>query len=299
MPSVSFAETDDGFDADAEPALITPGEAAATIADIVPSAMQPAPRERVAGVVSEANLKLTTTEFLVTGVPGRSAIARDTDMGFAIATTAGRLDVVPSDVSIDASRPVRVAGGDAVIVANTATDADTLTRPDGGGIETFTQIRSADAPEDFSWTAALPGQEQIRARADGGAEIVDAKGAVIATVSAPWAKDADGRSVPTTLSVSGDTLTMHVAHLDGGFAYPIVADPWWAPQWLKDAGSAIRSGIVSAARGIGSVVGYAASNRGACGSGAVGAAKRVKIKNPWAIAAAAAAGCLMGVYGNG
>lgn len=299
MPVSSLAEFDEAIDTDAEPALITPTEAAETIAGIVPSALLPAPKERIAGVLSQADLKVTATEFVVTGVPGRSAIQRDPELGFALATTAGRLDVVPSDVSIDASPPVRVAGGDAIIVANTATDADTLTRPDSGGIETFTLIRSADAPEEYSWTVSLPGDEKLRARTDGGAEVVDATGAVVMTVSPPWAKDSEGRSVPTTLAVAGDTVTMHVAHASGEFAYPIVADPLWTPKWLKKAGSAVKSGAVTVARSVGSGVEYIASNPTACAKGAWAAGKVVKSAGPWTIAIVGLGGCVAKVATSG
>jgi hypothetical protein len=50
--------------------------------------------------------------------------------------------------------------------------------------------------------------------------------ALIAVVSAPEAKDADGKSVPSRLTVDGDVITLHVAHRDAGVAYPVVADPY-------------------------------------------------------------------------
>ena len=42
----------------------------------------------------------------------------------------------------------------------------------------------------------------------------------------PTAHDANGQPVATTLTVDGDTVTMHVDHQGEGHAYPIVADPW-------------------------------------------------------------------------
>ena len=293
-PTLALADFDEPG-TDAEPTLVTPAEAAASMGGVIPAALQPAPAERIAGFASEANLKATPQEFVVTGVPGRSAIERDPDNGFSLATTAGRLDIVPSDVSFDASAPVRVAGGDAVLVANTATDADTLTRPAGGGIETFTQIRSADAPEDYSWTVALPGQESLRSRPDGGAEVVGANGAIIATVDTPWAKDATGRPVPTTLSVSGDTITMHVAHAGDNFTYPIVADPWWKPKWIGEVAGWAKRGVSATWDGATAVVKFAASSPKACGQGGLTGVKLVKSPNPWFIAGGAALGCLVNV----
>jgi len=59
------------------------------------------------------------------------------------------------------------------------------------------------------------------------AAAVDAPATVtVAVMQAPTATDAHGAPVPTTLTVDGDTVTMHVEHRDEGYAYPIVADPW-------------------------------------------------------------------------
>jgi hypothetical protein len=49
---------------------------------------------------------------------------------------------------------------------------------------------------------------------------------VVAEIHPPTSVDASGQDVPTTLSVAGDTVTLHVDHADAGYAYPIVADPW-------------------------------------------------------------------------
>jgi hypothetical protein len=63
--------------------------------------------------------------------------------------------------------------------------------------------------------------------ADNRAATVDAPTtATVGVIEAPTATDAAGASVPTTLSVDGDTVTMHVNHQDGSYQYPISADPW-------------------------------------------------------------------------
>jgi len=47
---------------------------------------------------------------------------------------------------------------------------------------------------------------------------------LLAVVSAPWARDADARSVPTTVSVDGASVVLTVQH-NSGFNYPVIADP--------------------------------------------------------------------------
>lgn len=48
---------------------------------------------------------------------------------------------------------------------------------------------------------------------------------IIATIAAPWAKDANGVDVPTRYAASGSVLTQVVSHRKGAFTYPVVADP--------------------------------------------------------------------------
>ncbi|SEH12820.1 hypothetical protein [Thermoleophilum album] len=53
----------------------------------------------------------------------------------------------------------------------------------------------------------------------------------VAVATPPQAHDANGKPVPVTASVNGNTLTLHVPHTTGNYAYPIVVDPFWG--WLK------------------------------------------------------------------
>lgn len=96
-------------------------------------------------------------------------------------------------------------------------------RPDRTkGKQSATPLRRS-APEDESLTKASAQLDRSRtALAGAGREI---NGFLVAVLAAPWAKDANGRAVPTSLSVDGDVITMHVLHRNGHFAYPILADP--------------------------------------------------------------------------
>lgn len=48
---------------------------------------------------------------------------------------------------------------------------------------------------------------------------------LVARIAPPRSADAHGRSVPTTLTVEGDVLTMHVSAPSDADAYPVIADP--------------------------------------------------------------------------
>ncbi|WP_143556585.1 hypothetical protein [Flavimobilis soli] len=59
-----------------------------------------------------------------------------------------------------------------------------------------------------------------------GSVLVLGHGATIGAIEAPWARDADGREVPTRYEVSGDNLVQVIDHRSGDFTYPITADPY-------------------------------------------------------------------------
>lgn len=68
-------------------------------------------------------------------------------------------------------------------------------------------------------------------KADEQAEVINEAHAgsgprIVAEIKPVWAKDADGDDVDADLSVSGDTVTLHVDHADESVAYPVVADPY-------------------------------------------------------------------------
>jgi hypothetical protein len=101
-----------------------------------------------------------------------------------------------------------------------------------GVIQIITTIADESAPVAYVYPLDLPEGGRLELLDDGGALVLDSFGEVVATIDAPWAKDADGKSVPTYYAVVGDSLVQVVAHGPGD-AYPIVADPrvslgWWA-----------------------------------------------------------------------
>lgn len=250
----------------ADKAEVSPSEAIASLRDAMPQVIAPAPVARVPGgpILEPPALAPAAGQLAVTGAAGPAEVARDASDGFGIATPAGTLSVTPVGVDSTAT-DAKVVAGQSAVYANTDPAADTVVRPTPLGIETFTQIRDAAAPETYSWRANLPGHQRLRRLPDGGVAVVDGEGNTVASVSAPWAKDSNGTAVPVSFAVDGSTLTMTVAHRTGDYAYPIVADPFWRRarrfvkrHWytrcLAGAGlGAIRGGWVGA--GVGCVGG--------------------------------------------
>jgi streptogramin lyase len=118
-----------------------------------------------------------------------------------------------------------VVDGTGVFYANTSTDADTVVKPSSLGFRMDTLLRSAKSDQRLFYRVGLPqGAALVEGAYGSGAQIVD-EGIVIGTVPVPSAHDAAGVAVPTSMTVSGDILTLTVNHPFGSFQYPIDIDP--------------------------------------------------------------------------
>jgi hypothetical protein len=107
----------------------------------------------------------------------------------------------------------------------TETTTDTLVSPLAGGVEVFEQLRSPESPEQFRFELGLPTGATLQMREDGGAEVRSSSEEPIAQVPPPSAVDAQGVSVPVTMSLEEDSLLLEVPHASEDLAYPILVDP--------------------------------------------------------------------------
>jgi hypothetical protein len=123
-------------------------------------------------------------------------------------------------------------GGNATY-QNAESDTSFAIRPISNGMQTLITIAGSAAPTQFTFSMPLPPGAHYRVNADGSADIVTTKGLVIGTLAKPWARDADGNSVPTYYTLKGNTIVQTIAHQ--GAVYPVAADPsvswhWWGYQ---------------------------------------------------------------------
>lgn len=95
---------------------------------------------------------------------------------------------------------------------------------DDGTVAIHTVIESESAPTSYSYELTVAPGSTFETWASGEIVILDAAGDFQFAIGAPWAKDANGASVPTHYELNGTTLTQVVEH-GSGSAYPIVADP--------------------------------------------------------------------------
>lgn len=127
--------------------------------------------------------------------------------------------------------------GSVAFYPNVASDTDFVVAPNPGGIETMTQLRSADAPTEQTYHLGLPSGATLEAKG-GGAVVTDGAEALM-TVSPPSAIDATGTSVPAELTVGSDTVTVRVSPSQDT-AFPVLVDPlfqsfeWYAKKQSYD-----------------------------------------------------------------
>jgi RHS repeat-associated protein len=138
-----------------------------------------------------------------------------------VAIGAGGLRVT---VAHDGSVAAGEAVGGGVVYANSGEDEDVVVRPLDEGAEIFKVLRSELSSQRLDLTMHSDGPVALRKGKHGGFEVTQA-GRVIAHIAEVRAFDADGRTVPATAELDGDTLRATVEHRDGDFRYPIVVDP--------------------------------------------------------------------------
>jgi hypothetical protein len=95
----------------------------------------------------------------------------------------------------------------------------------------LTIIDNPNAPTEYNYDVTLPDGGYITVGNDGSAIIIGYDQEPVAMVSAPWAKDANGKVIETYFTTDGSTLTQHIIHNVEGVIYPVTADPSVAWNW--------------------------------------------------------------------
>ncbi|KUN09430.1 hypothetical protein AQI95_06400 [Streptomyces yokosukanensis] len=115
---------------------------------------------------------------------------------------------------------------------------DTVVQPTtDGGSRTLNILKDSSAPRDYETGFTLPAGMKAVTHDDGSVSLYS-EGDDVADkapqkepagfFAAPWAKDANGKDIPTSYKVVGNKLVQHV-DFDADSAFPIVIDPsWWS-----------------------------------------------------------------------
>lgn len=134
---------------------------------------------------------------------------------------------LPSDVA-DASH--RVAE-DGTVYYDAADSVDVAVQVLEDAVRIITILDDATAPTEYEYSF---GEFTPRLNADGSATLTYVGSgftAEMGQIEAPWAVDRNGTPVPTSYSVSGNSIIQVVDHTSGDYAYPIIADPQYGYGW--------------------------------------------------------------------
>jgi A nuclease family of the HNH/ENDO VII superfamily with conserved AHH len=146
------------------------------------------------------------------------------------------------DIGLDlgGDAAVRELGDGAWYADPRGDDVDWLVKPTPTGVETFAQVRSADAPHQLRLTLRLPAGATLRQDGGDGSVAIVRDGAVLADVAPPSAVDAQQQPVAVTQRVEGTDLVLDVDDHDGQHAFPLLVDPAITYAW--NSGRADASG---------------------------------------------------------
>ncbi|NVK80017.1 hypothetical protein [Streptomyces morookaense] len=121
------------------------------------------------------------------------------------------------------------AGAGTVVYSDVVKSTDLAVQPTiDGGARTLVTLKDASASQDQRFSLNLPQGTRLIPDGDGGFGIVKPAGEntamVVGSITAPWAKDANGKPVATSYKLDGDQLVQHV-ETNKDTAFPVVADP--------------------------------------------------------------------------
>lgn len=208
----AHADTAPSYPADAAQAAAVV-ETATGAADIAASTASP-------GTPAKAITAIGSTALTVTAPDKANGAVRATDdngSSFGL-TLAGAQDVAGVK-----------AGAGTVVYPNAAAATDIAVQPTtDGGARTLVTLKDGHAPETHRFRLSLPEGADIIEDGQGGFEITregsEGVHLPVATIDAPWAKDANGEAVPTSYKLDGNDIVQNVETNDKT-AFPVVADP--------------------------------------------------------------------------
>ncbi len=187
--------------------------------------------ERVAPVNEIQHMSLDKSTLAADGNQ-RFTVSSIAASGVTFATGDGSRDFslgLPNASSLGGAQ----TGADGTIVyrgSNGNPDVAVQALSDGLRIQTVTV--DSTSPKSFNY--GLSADTRAVLNKDGSVDVLKSYGqtlVIVGHIDAPWAKDANGKAVPTRFLVSSRAITQTIAP-DASAAYPIVADPkttstWW------------------------------------------------------------------------
>ncbi|HEU4678690.1 MAG TPA: NHL repeat-containing protein, partial [Terrimicrobiaceae bacterium] len=140
--------------------------------------------------------------------------------GITFPDTGIVIDVASGETSRQASE----VGDATAFFPNIRPDSDFVASAIPTGVETYTQLRSPEAPPTEIFDLTLPPGAEL-SEAAGGAQVVDSTGQVILSISAPSAIDAEERAIPVSIAVASGNRVVVSIDPPADTSYPVLVDP--------------------------------------------------------------------------
>jgi hypothetical protein len=196
------------------------------------------PSATLSAIEKAAPEALSDLSTIATTAAGPVAIQTNDDVAVTVPTSAiDGITLTPSaeeaitSTPLSADLPFADAAAGAVVEANgiisydNRNDTSSVPIVHGdGSVQVATVIKSASAPNRFVYPLDIPTDSIIKIGENGSLVITDSLGGFLGAMDAPWAKDANGQSVPTHYEVTGNVVTQ-VVDVTATSAFPVVADP--------------------------------------------------------------------------
>jgi streptogramin lyase len=166
------------------------------------------------------------TNIVSSGTQDTAEISKTESGSFASGLPEGTISVTAVGQSPGASTPV-ASQESLVVTGNAQGSVDTITRPVFNGVMQFQSIREESSPDEFSWEVELWSGQTLVAVDEEDAEVLDKDGKELFLITAEPAHDAVGTNIPTTLSVKGNVITLHVNFRGRGAVFPVISGTGW------------------------------------------------------------------------
>ncbi|MFI2458196.1 hypothetical protein [Streptomyces sp. NPDC019539] len=180
-------------------------------------------------LADSAPVKGGATQAAVFTDDGRITVTAPSAATGQVTSTAPDGSVV--SIGLPATSDVRgaEAGAGTVVYPNASKSTDLAVQPTtDGGVRALVTLKDRSASTTQRFTIDVPNGASLHEDGRGGYEITnestDGVHTVIASVAAPWAKDANGKPVATRYTLDGDQLVQTI-DVNDHTAFPVVADP--------------------------------------------------------------------------
>jgi hypothetical protein len=187
-------------------------------------------------VIPAAQTRRGADNAIVADAAGASVAIPDKPTGDVSITTRSGQRFGIGIAHSNQSRDARTSSAGTTVYTDSDSQTATAVQVTMSGVRELVTLLGPDAPTTFDVPLDLPDGAHIQPSDDGGYDILegaDTDGNMnsLAHIEQPWARDANGRALPTTFSLNGNQLTQRVETKDAVF--PVVADPHYTWGWIS------------------------------------------------------------------